>query len=78
MAIYEVQIPFAGHLLVSVEAANPSEAAQKAMDEASTDNIESWEPLRTFNTGNVCHCPSPWSVVVMDEDGNECEIDDDE
>ena len=24
----------------------------------------SWEMLETFGRGNVCYCPSPWSVEV--------------
>jgi hypothetical protein len=70
---YAVTIPFAGHLFLEVEANDERDAIERAMNEVSSDHIESWEALDSFNAGNVCHCPSPWEAIaelVDDDDGS--------
>jgi hypothetical protein len=47
---YHVIIPIAGH----------------AYGEITIDNIETWEPVEQFNSGNVCYCPRPWEIEVED------------
>ena len=71
MAIYSVTIPFAGHLLVTVEASSESEAKEKAFDVdvdmrgiSHEAEVGTFELLDRFNQGNVCFCPQPWEVEV--------------
>lgn len=64
--IYEVTIPIAGHAFASVEAESADEAIELALGDVSISDIDSWEPLRAFNQGNVCYCPSPWHAVATD------------
>ncbi len=65
MAVYEVLIPMAGHLVIAVEANSEEEAKDKAYDQATIEHLENWEALECFNQGNVCYCPSPWEVEVI-------------
>lgn len=65
--IYSVLVPIAGHAHVTVEADDEESAIDLAMQEVTTDHLEDWEALRRFNQGNVCYCPSPWEVEVVDE-----------
>jgi hypothetical protein len=67
MRTYAVTLPIAGHAYVMVQAENEEAAIDKAFDEVTHDDIESWEALRQFNAGNVCYCPHPWEVEVEDE-----------
>jgi hypothetical protein len=74
MPTYSCVIPIAGHAIVEVEAASEEEAISKAFEEVTMDHIEEWEALKQFNSGNVCHCPSPWEVEVdkvSDDDEDE-------
>ena len=64
---YTVVIPMAGHLIVTVQAKDEAEAKDKAFDEADLNHLEDWEALEKFNQGNVCHCPSPWEVEIIEE-----------
>jgi hypothetical protein len=70
MALYSVTIPIAGHVVLEVEASSEEEAIDKGMEEAATEHINEWDCLKQFNSGNVCHCPSPWKA--------EAELQDDE
>lgn len=65
--IFSVTIPIAGHVTVDVEADDEKSAIEKAwgMNLGDSDCIE-WEAVEKFNSGNVCHCPSPWQVEVED------------
>ena len=65
MPVYSVVIPMAGHLVVEVQAKDEEEAKEKAFGEATLDHLEEWEALTQFNKGNVCYCPSPWEVEVI-------------
>jgi hypothetical protein len=67
MRIYAVTVPIAGHAYMIVEAENEHEAKEKALAECSIDLVENWEPLEQFNQGNVCYCPQPWEIEVVDE-----------
>lgn len=67
MGNYSVRIPIAGNILVYVEAKDIKEAIEKAFAAASLEDIENWEALTSFNSGNVCHCPTPWEVVVEED-----------
>jgi len=62
MKTYEVTIPIAGHAYRTVNAESEEEAIEKALDEASLTDVESWETLRQFNQGNICYCPKPWEA----------------
>ena len=64
MKTYNVVLPIAGHIYVQVEANSEKEAIAAAFDSPDlvAENIESWEVLQKFNSGNVCHCPSPWEA----------------
>jgi hypothetical protein len=68
MAIYCVTIPIAGHAILTVEASSKEEAIEKGMEGAKLADIETWECLEQFNSGNVCHCPSPWKAEAELED----------
>lgn len=75
MKIWNATIPIAGHVSLEVEAATKEEAQEKAfMTDLAKDGYVTWEALDSFGKGNVCHCPSPWSVEVgfleeIEEDG---------
>lgn len=71
MAKYSVTIPVAGHLFIEVEAENAEAARDKAFEEAGQEHLEDWEALESFNTGNVCHCPSPWELTIVNQDTGE-------
>lgn len=76
MAEYTVTIPIAGHLIISVEAESASAAVEKAMDEATIEHLDSWEQLEQFHQGNVCYCPRPWELTVVNDDtGEEEEVE---
>lgn len=62
MKQYIVKIPIAGHFVVEVEAEDEAEAINKAWDTDTSGGEAEWEMLSAFNSGNVCHCPSPWNV----------------
>lgn len=66
MKKYSVMVPIAGHIVVDVEAVNEAEAIRKALEseDLTLENIHQWEALEKFNSGNVCHCPSPWEIDV--------------
>lgn len=66
MREYEITIPIAGHAIVVVEADDEESATQKAFENVSMKDIEDWEPLEAFNNGNVCNCPGPWEVEIID------------
>ena len=67
MKTYEVTIPIAGHAFMRVEASSEKEAHEKALLELRRDDIEEWDALDTFMTGNVCHCPQPWEVEIEEQ-----------
>ena len=75
MKLWYVTIPIAGHVFVEVEAATKEEAREKAfMSDIAVVGDVTWDLLTSFGTGNVCHCPQPWSVEVeflkeIEEDG---------
>lgn len=71
MKEYTVTIPIAGHAIVTVEADSEEQAKEKAFKEVTSDHIEAWETLESFNSGNVCYCPQPWRVEI--EEGEEVE-----
>lgn len=68
MATYNVTIPIAGHALLTVEAGSEEEAIQKAIDEATLDNVQEWEAIKQFHKGNVCYCPHPWEAEAQLDD----------
>ncbi len=68
-----VTIPMAGHLYVEVEAASEDEAIEKAFDEATLSDLESWEAIRQFQQGNVSYCPRPWEAEAQEFDSGEDE-----
>lgn len=72
MKEYTVTIPLAGHATVIVQAENEKEAKEKAFQSDISNNDITWELLNQFSKGNVCYCPSPWSVDV-ETDGEEIE-----
>lgn len=64
MKTYSVTIPIAGHIVLEVEADSEDEAIEKALisDDIRAENIETWEALKAFHSGNICYCPSPWNA----------------
>jgi hypothetical protein len=76
MGVFTVTMPIAGHAVRSVEAKDRAEAIQKAFENVTLSDIESWEALDRFHQGNISHCPQPWEVTVENEDGEEIEDDD--
>lgn len=71
MRVFSVTLPIAGHAYVTVEAENEDQAIDKAMEEVTIDDIETWEAVPQFNKGNVCYCPHPWEAAVVDETPDE-------
>ena len=67
MKQWSVMVPFAGHILVIVEAETEELAIEKAINDATLDQVEDWEALEQFNRGNVCYCPRPWEAEATDE-----------
>lgn len=61
MSEYEVKLPIAGHLTFYVEAESEKEAIEKANDMPSQEGELDWQQVGSFNQGNVCYCPQPWS-----------------
>lgn len=68
---FDVVIPIAGHCFVQVEADNEEDAIGKAFEKVSLDDVQEWEALTRFHSGNVCHCPSPWEVEVEEVEDDE-------
>lgn len=70
---YDVVLPIAGHVQVTVEAESEEQAIEVAMENATINDIQSWEALKQFHAGNVCYCPYPWeaSVELSDQDEEE-------
>jgi hypothetical protein len=66
MKTYEVKVPIAGHLTVSVQADSEEEAIEKAVDSGTMADLDCWEALKQFNQGNICHCPQPWEAEILD------------
>jgi hypothetical protein len=69
---YEVVVPFAGHVLVRVEAESKKEATDNAIckgliftakdEDGVAADILDLETLSRFNDGAVCYCPAPWQA----------------
>ena len=64
---YLITLPIAGHAVVVIDAIDEKSAIEKAMEEVTIEDFEDWEVLRQFNQSNVCYCPRPWEVEVIDE-----------
>jgi hypothetical protein len=62
MAEYSVVIPIAGHAYKIVEADSEAEAIDKALETITIDDVDQWEGLKRYHSGNVCHCPGPWEA----------------
>lgn len=60
MKQYEVTLPIAGHAYLTVEAESPEKAIEMALEEVK--EVDSWEALKQFHQGNICHCPRPWKA----------------
>lgn len=67
---YTVTIPIAGHVAVTVQAENEKDAISLACDIADQGEVE-WESLDRFHQGNVCYCPPPWEIEVVEEQEDE-------
>jgi len=58
MKEYEVRLPVAGFVIVSVEANDETEALDKAMSsDISTDDMEEWNVYEHIVQGNVFYGP---------------------
>jgi len=68
MPTFNVTVPVAGHAYLEIEAENEEAAIEQAMGEIKQEHIDSWEPLRQFNRGNVCYCPQPWDAEAEQVD----------
>ena len=71
MALYSVTIPIAGHVVLEIEASSGKEAIDKGMQKAAESHIDEWQCLEQFNSGNVCHCPTPWKAEAEELRDNE-------
>jgi hypothetical protein len=59
MPKFDVILPIAGHISMTVEADNKEAAIDKAMDTAKIEDVESWEYYE-HSEGNVNSFPSPY------------------
>jgi hypothetical protein len=57
MKEYCVSVPIAGYAVIVVEAEDEDGAIEKALDEVSLSNIESWEALEHICEGNCFNGP---------------------
>jgi len=57
-------MPIAGHITFEIEAVSESDALEKAWGTDTDKGEVEWEMLENFNSGNVCHCPSPWGATA--------------
>jgi hypothetical protein len=84
MKTYNVTIPMAGHVCLSVKAESKDDAKEKALDVAgealdrmlkdddeSGAEFQNVDVLDQFNRGNVCYCPDPWQVDVEEVEAEE-------
>jgi len=55
MAEYQVTLPIAGTAYLTLEADSEEEAIEKALEECTMDDIESWAAMRRIVQGNVCY-----------------------
>jgi len=67
MKTYSVTIPIAGHAFLMIEAESESAAIDAGMEKIALKDISEFEPLKSFNEGNVCYCPTPWEAVAEEE-----------
>lgn len=67
MKTFNVVLPIAGHAYLTVEAEDEKSAIAKAHEEVTLQHVEEWTSLDRFNSGNVCHCPSPWDAEATEE-----------
>lgn len=65
MREYEVTVPIAGAVYMTVIAESEEDAINKVMDTATMDDIGEWEALRHITKGNVCYAPV-WSASAED------------
>lgn len=76
---WDVLLPMAGHVLVTVEAESKDAAIVAAFDaDISLKNIEDFEVLKQFTKGNICYCPSPQepeATLAFGEDDDEEETE---
>jgi hypothetical protein len=59
MPKFNVIIPIAGHIIMTVKANSKEEAIDKAMESATKKHIEEWEYYE-HREGNVNSFPSPY------------------
>lgn len=67
MPKFDVTIPIAGHINMTVVAASKEEAIEKAMDTATKANIEEWEYYE-HREGNVNCFPAPYYPEAEESD----------
>lgn len=68
MKTYGVTVPITGHAFIEVEAESEDDAIREALESISLEHIESWEAIRAVNTGNICHCMTPWEADAVEID----------
>ncbi len=66
MKTWSVTLPISGHAYLEVEAETEEEAIDAAMNACSIDEVETWEPLRRINQGNVCYAMQPWEAEAVE------------
>ena len=65
MPKFLVVIPIAGHVTYEIEADSEDDAIDIAMEKDPNDGGDvAYDMLLKFNTGSVCHCPSPWEATA--------------
>ena len=66
MKTWSVTIPITGLAYLEVEAETEDEAIDIAMDSVTIDEVETWEPIRHVNKGNVCYAMQPWDAEAVE------------
>ena len=70
MAEYQVTLPIAGTAYMTVEADSREEAINKALEDVTKDDIESWEALRRLVQGSVCYAET-WEAEAEEAEAEE-------
>lgn len=65
MREYQVTVPLAGAIYMTVHAENEDEAIEHVLENCTIDDIGEWEAMRYIVRGNVCSAPV-WEASVED------------
>ena len=72
MKRYSVKVPIAGYAIVEVDADDEESAIEKAVDNVTVDDLESWAALRIICEGNVMYADcNEAEAELIDDDEDE-------